>query len=110
MKLLFRSGCLAGVAALGLMAQPPGPPGPPPHGGGWFGPGSRIMPFDMGMAGTVTGAPYSAVQTTEMVQKLPDGNTIVEKSQTNVYRDQQGRVRIEHMFPSRPGSSTQGTR
>jgi hypothetical protein len=67
------------------------------------------MPFDMGMAGTVTGAPYSAVQTTEMVQKLGDGNTIVEKSQTNVYRDTQGRVRIEHMFPARPGSSTQGT-
>jgi len=63
------------------------------------------MPFDMGMGGTVTGAPYSAVQVTEMVQKLGDGNTIVEKSQTNVYRDTQGRVRIEHMLPSRPGSS-----
>jgi hypothetical protein len=75
----------------------------------WFGPGARIMPFDTGMAGTVTGAPYSAVQTTEMVQKLGDGNTIVEKSQSNVYRDAQGRVRIEHSFPSRPGSGTQAT-
>ena len=111
MKLLRRLGCLAGVAALGLMAQPPGPPGPPPHGGGFgFGPGSRIMPFDMGMAGTVTGAPYSAVQTTEMVQKLGDGNSIVQKTQTNVYRDTQGRVRIEHMVPARPGSNSQGTR
>src|SRR5438477_587059 len=83
------------------------PVGPPPmHGGGWFGPGSRIMPFDTGMGGTVTGAPYSAVQVTEMVQKLGDGNTIVEKSQTNVYRDAQGRMRIEHMLPSRPGSSS----
>ena len=80
-----------------------------PHGGGWFGPGARIMPFE-GMAATVTGAPYSAVQTTEMVQKLADGNTIVEKSQSNVYRDAQGRVRIEHTLPSRPGANTQGTR
>jgi hypothetical protein len=62
------------------------------------------------MTGAVAGAPYSAVQTTEMVQKLADGNSIVEKTQSNVYRDAQGRVRIEHMLPSRPGSSTQGTR
>src|SRR5581483_3104241 len=60
-----------------------------------------------GMGGTVSGAPYSAVQVTEMVQKLGDGNTIVEKSQSNVFRDAQGRVRIEHSFPARPGSSTQ---
>lgn len=101
MKQLWKFGCLAGVAVLTLMAQPPGPP---PHGGGWFGPGSRIMPFDSGMAATVTGAPYSAVETTEMVQKLADGNTIVERQQTNLYRDSQGRVRIEHTFPPRPGS------
>lgn len=107
MKLLWRFGCLVGVAAFTLMAQPPGPP---PHGGGWFGPGSRIMPFDSGMGATVTGAPYSAVQVTEMVQKLGDGNTIVERSQTNVYRDTQGRVRIEHSTPSRLGNSTQGAR
>src|SRR5437868_1833510 len=101
MKQLWKIGCLAGFAALTTMAQPPGPP---PHGGGWFGPGSRIMPFDSGMAATVTGAPYSAVETTEMVQKLADGNTIVERQQTNLYRDSQGRVRIEHTLHSRPGS------
>src|ERR1051326_1644793 len=105
MKLLWQTGCLAGLAALGLMAQP-GPPGPPPpHGNMWFGPGSRIMPFEGGMGGTISGAPYSAVQTTEMVQKLADGNSIVEKTQSNVYRDAQGRVRIEHTFPGRPGST-----
>jgi hypothetical protein len=107
MQLLWKSGCLAGVAALTLMAQPPGPP---PHGGGWFGPGSRIMPFGSGMAATVTGAPYSAVETTEMVQQLADGNTIVERQQTNLYRDAQGRVRIEHTMPARPGSSDQAAR
>src|SRR4051794_7454424 len=104
MKQLWKIGCLAGFAALTMMAQPPGPP---PHGEGWFGPGSRMMPFDSGMAATVTGAPYSAVQTTEMVQKLADGNTIVERRQTNLYRDPQGRVRIEHTMPARPGSNEQ---
>jgi hypothetical protein len=62
------------------------------------------------MAATVTGAPYSAVQTTEMVQKLADGNTIVERQQTNLYRDSQGRVRIEHTMPARPGSGDQAAR
>jgi hypothetical protein len=66
-----------------------------------------MMPFDSGMGTTVTGAPYSAVQTTEMVQKLGDGNTIVERQQTNLFRDTAGRVRIEHTLPARPGSNEQ---
>ena len=109
MKKSWRFGCLMCLAAMSLMAQPPGPP---PHGGGWFGPGSRfaIMPYGSGMEATVTGAPYSAVQTTEMVQKLGDGNTIVERQSANMYRDAQGRVRIEHTFPGRPGSSPQSAR
>src|SRR5215831_3079773 len=105
MKRMWIAGCLTLLAAVCMMAQPPGPP---PHGGGWFGgPGARfgIMPF--GGEAVVTGAPYSAVQTTQMVQKLSDGNTIVEKQQSNVYRDSQGRVRIEHSFPARPGSTNQ---
>jgi hypothetical protein len=110
MKLLWQLSCLGCVAAFGLMAQPGPPPGPPMHGNMWFGPGARIMPFDTGSGGTITGAPYSALQTTEMVQKLGDGNTIVEKTQSNVYRDTQGRVRIEHSFPARPGSNTQTPR
>ena len=112
MKRSLQIGWLAGVAVFGLMAQPPGPPpGPPPHGG-WMGPGSRfaIMPFGPEMGGTITGAPYSAVQTTEMVQKLADGNSIVERHQANVFRDKDGRVRIEHSFPSRAGSSNQTPR
>jgi hypothetical protein len=68
------------------------------------------MPFELGMGATVTGAPYSAVQTTEMLQKLGDGNTIVEKNQSNVYRDAQGRVRIEHTLPSRGGANAQTPR
>jgi hypothetical protein len=78
------------------------------HGG--FGPGARlgIMPF--GGDAVVTGAPYSAVQTTEMSQKLADGNTIVSRQQSNVYRDSQGRVRVEHTFSGRGQSAGQSAR
>ena len=113
MKRTLQLGCLLGAAAMISMAQPPGPPpGPPPHGGGWMGPGSRfaIMPFGPEIGAAITGAPYSAVHTTEMVQKLADGNTIVERNQSNVYRDKDGRVRIEHTFTGRPGSGSASPR
>lgn len=51
-----------------------------------MGPGSRTP---------VTGAPYSAVQTTQSLQTLADGNQISKQDQAKVYRDGQGRVRIE---------------
>jgi hypothetical protein len=51
-----------------------------------MGPGSRTP---------VTGAPYSAIQTTESHQVLADGNQIVRQDQAKVYRDNQGRVRTE---------------
>jgi len=62
------------------------------------------------METTITGAPYSAVRSVEMIQKLADGNTIVERQQSNVYRDKDGRVRVEHTFPARPGSTNQNAR
>jgi hypothetical protein len=43
----------------------------------------------------VTGAPFSAVAVSEMTQTLGDGNHISRKTQSNVYRDSQGRVRRE---------------
>jgi hypothetical protein len=42
-----------------------------------------------------TGAPYSAVGTTEMIQTLADGNRIVHTNTSHVYRDSSGRVRTE---------------
>jgi hypothetical protein len=109
MKQSWKFGMMIGLASVCLMAQPPGPP---PHAGGWGGPGSRFafMPFGPGPGATITGAPYSAVQITETTQKLADGNTISERHQSNVYRDAQGRVRVEHTLPARAGSTTQGTR
>jgi hypothetical protein len=43
----------------------------------------------------VKGAPYSATATTEHIQKLGDGNQIVRKNEAKVYRDGEGRTRLE---------------
>jgi len=43
----------------------------------------------------VAGAPYSAVRTTLVQQTLANGNQLVRQEQAKVYRDSQGRVRIE---------------
>jgi len=51
-------------------------------------------PFEGGK--TVTGAPYSAEITTEIVQQLADGNRIERRSSSAVARDSEGRVRREH--------------
>lgn len=42
-----------------------------------------------------TGAPYSAVGTTEVVQTLTDGNRIVHTNTSRIYRDSSGRTRTE---------------
>jgi hypothetical protein len=52
-----------------------------------------VEPFDIG--NPVTGAPYSAEITTEIVQQLADGNRIERRSTSSVARDAQGRVRRE---------------
>jgi hypothetical protein len=44
---------------------------------------------------TVKGAPYSATATTETVQTLNDGNQIIRRNETKLYRDGQGRTRME---------------
>jgi hypothetical protein len=50
-------------------------------------------PLDVGKP--VTGAPYSADVTTEIVQQLADGNRIERRSTSSVARDGEGRVRRE---------------
>jgi hypothetical protein len=47
------------------------------------------------MGPTVKGAPYSAVEVVENTQVLADGTHIDRKTQTNVYRDSEGRMRRE---------------
>ena len=61
-----------------------------------FGERVELLGFG-GMHGgkVVTGAPFSAVAVSETAQTLADGNHITRKTQTNVFRDSQGRVRKE---------------
>ena len=57
----------------------------------------------------VTGMPYSAQQKTEHVQLLADGTRIAQTLQrTTLYRDSQGRTRVEHILtrnPQAPGAA-----
>lgn len=63
------------------------------------GPGDSTLVFvssEFSFGGeVVTGAPYSADAVTETIQVLSDGNRIVRRSTTAVYRDSQGRTRRE---------------
>ena len=43
----------------------------------------------------VKGAPYSATATTEHIQTLSDGNQIIRKNESKLYRDSEGRIRTE---------------
>ena len=45
----------------------------------------------------VTGAPYTATATTETTQVLADGNRIVNKTESQLARDSQGRTRRQEM-------------
>lgn len=55
-------------------------------------PGMQIMHL---RADVVKGAPYAAEAVTESVQNLADGNRIVNKNFVKMYRDSEGRTRIE---------------
>src|SRR5437773_1749915 len=48
----------------------------------------------------IKGAPYSAQAVTETTQTLADGNRIVQKSTSTVYRDSLGRERREETVPA----------
>jgi hypothetical protein len=52
----------------------------------------------MGVQARITrGAPYSAETVTESIQVLGDGNRIVRKTMTRVFRDAEGRTRTEQI-------------
>lgn len=96
MKRLIVLGILAVSAAL---AQPPGPP-PGRMGFGGRGPmGGEFMR-------TVAGAPYSATEVSSSQQVLANGNVIQRQSQTNFYRDGQGRTRSEMTMKHQDGTTT----
>jgi hypothetical protein len=97
---------------------------PLPHPGGDVmihqgGPGDSVAPpmgdriellgFE-GMHGgkVVTGAPFSAVAISETSRTLADGNHIARKTQTNLFRDSQGRFRKEVTLPAIGPLATSG--
>jgi hypothetical protein len=78
-----------------------GPGGPGGEMGEPFGERIEFLGFE-GMHGgkVVTGAPFSAVAISESTQTLADGNHITRKTQTNLFRDSQGRFRKEVNLPA----------
>ena len=98
-------------AGIARAQEAPPPPPPPPGAGvgvfvtggpegnvmfGSFGEGIELLGFG-GMHGgkVVTGAAFSATAVSETNQTLADGNHISRKTQSNLFRDSQGRVRRE---------------
>lgn len=93
---------------------PAGATPPPPHiemmegmpGGDVLFGGPIIDRIELlGFEGThgrkvVTGAPFSAVAVSETTQTLADGNQISRTTQTNLFRDSQGRFRKEVTLPA----------
>jgi len=68
------------------------------------GPGELKVPTDgtfkllgpkFALGKVVKGAPYSATATTETIQTLSDGNQIIRKNESKIYRDSEGRTRLE---------------
>ena len=74
-----------------IFQGPEGAPMPPPPPGADF-----VWVATENFSGkTVKGAPYSAEAVTESVQTLADGNRIVNKFTSQVFRDSEGRTRRE---------------
>ena len=85
------------------MLQVPGPEA------GMIGERIELLGFE-GMHGgkVVTGVPFSAVAVSESTQTLADGNHIARKTNTNLFRDSQGRFRKEVTFSSVGPLATSG--
>lgn len=55
----------------------------------------KVLAATPALGPVVKGAPYSATTTTERVQTLTDGNQIIRKNESKLYRDSAGRTRTE---------------
>jgi hypothetical protein len=97
MRKLIAVSCFLLLPVAALLAQGP-------RGGGFFPMDGRGMGMMAGSQAVVAGAPYSALEVVQTQETLADGNTIVHKRQSNVYRDSAGRVRTEETIT--PDAST----
>ena len=101
-RLLILS-CLLVAGSLNSVAQekkPPSDGSKPQHPAPGDTKGSHEFIFKVRGAKSafgkvVKGAPYAATALTERVQTLSDGNQIVRKNLSKLYRDSEGRTRIE---------------
>ena len=82
-----------------------GPEGPPPPPGDTFVFVSSEVSFE---GKPVKGAPYSAQAVTESTQTLGDGNRIVNKVTSSLYRDSEGRTRREQTLKAIGGFENGG--
>jgi hypothetical protein len=55
----------------------------------------KVLAPKIAIGKVVKGAPYSASAITEHVQTLSDGNQIIRKNESKLYRDSEGRTRTE---------------
>jgi hypothetical protein len=92
-----------------MAMQLPPPPPPPPDGAAppnfifraqKSGGNMTMSYFAVSDSKPVTGAPYSATAITETTQALVDGNRIVNKMESQVARDSQGRTRRQETMGS----------
>jgi hypothetical protein len=86
-NVLRAEGAIANVATFPMIA-----PAMP------FGGGFAMGAMGVGPHGIVKNAPFSAELVYESIQTLYDGNRIVNRSSTLMYRDSEGRIRSEHSF------------
>ena len=92
--IIFAAGsALSAAALLAQIAASPQVGGQNFQQASTLGRGGELIPV---IGRTVTGSPYSATEERRTVQTLGDG-TVLETSETNIlYRDSQGRTRVEH--------------
>ncbi|HSK65178.1 MAG TPA: hypothetical protein VK893_15095, partial [Pyrinomonadaceae bacterium] len=84
-----------------VLQGPEGAPPLPPPGANFV-----FMASENFDGKVVKGAPYSAEAVTESVQTLADGNRIVNKFSSQVYRDSEGRTRREQTLKGLSGVGT----
>jgi hypothetical protein len=114
MSLVFSAAMVLSAGVAGAQAPPPHPGadtmihgGAP--GGDFMGDRIELLGFE-GMHGgkVVTGVPFSAVAISETSRTLADGNHISRRTQTNLFRDGQGRFRKEVALPAIGPLATSG--
>ena len=84
-----------------VLQGPEGAPPLPPPGNNFV-----FMASESYDGKVVKGAPYSAEAVTESVQTLADGNRIVNKFSSQVYRDSEGRTRRDQTLKGLSGVGT----